>query len=337
MYNKNMKPVAVQKIEISAKTIIFAVLFIIFLRVIYLSRELIYALFLAFIFMSALKPTINFLSERKIPHTIAVLIVYFTTIFLIVAALSAVLPPLIQESIFLLKSFPFLIQKIFPNLFYYLDIQSATRFLPDLTQNFFKLLGNVFSNLIFVITINFFTFYFLLEEQLVKKFLDKFIEARQSERIVQIIERVEERMGAWVRGEAVLMTIIGLSTYIGLSILNVNYALPLAIIAGLLEVVPNIGPIISAIPAFFVGLSFSPTLGFYVVILYTIIQQLENNLIVPLVMQRAVGLNPIFTLIALTVGLKLGGTWGILLSVPIALCIETILTEFVKVRNSKII
>ncbi len=115
--------------------------------------------------------------------------------------------------------------------------------------------------------------------------------------------------------------------------MNIKYAAPLAIMAGLLEVVPIIGPTVATIPAFFVGASISWFTGLAVIALYFLIQQLENNLIVPLVMKKAVGLNPIITLIALIIGGKLGGLLGIILSVPTALFIETILVEFSRLKK----
>ncbi len=120
---------------------------------------------------------------------------------------------------------------------------------------------------------------------------------------------------------------------IGLFFLQVRYALPLAVLAGLLEVVPIIGPTLSVVPAFFVTASISWVSGLSIIVLYFIIQQLENNLIVPLVMKRAVGLHPILILIALSIGGTLGGFLGVFLSVPVALFLETILIEISKIRK----
>lgn len=293
-------------------------------------RELIFALFLAFIFMSALKPAVNFFERNKFPRLVATLMVFLFAVIAILFAVGFIIPPLFQESVLFIKSIPTLIEQGAPQLSGFLDQSSLTRFLPDITQNFFKVISGVFSNLIFIISILFFTFYFLLEERLLKNFLDKFLEEKKADEIAAIISRAEKRMGAWVWGEVILMTVIGVMTYVGLTILQVRYVLPLAVLAGILEVVPIIGPTISAIPAIFVALSVSPVLGAWTLGLYIIIQQLENNLIVPYVMKKAVGLHPITTLIALSIGGKLGGLMGVLLSVPIALFIETVLIEFTK-------
>jgi predicted PurR-regulated permease PerM len=123
------------------------------------------------------------------------------------------------------------------------------------------------------------------------------------------------------------MSIIGVTTYIGLLLLGVKYALPLGIIAGLLEAIPNIGPTIAAIPAFLVGFSQYPLLGLFTVLMSIGIQQLENHIVVPMVMKRVVGLHPILTLIVLVVGGRYAGVMGMLFAIPLALVVETIITK----------
>lgn len=322
-----------QKIEISSKTIIFTVFFLISLKALWLIRELIYALFLAFIFMSALKPPVNYLEKKIFPRSLAVFFVFLTTVVIVLFTGSFVIPPLVRESLAFFKSLPDLITNSFSTPSSYLNLEPLTSFLPDLTKNFVKFISGVFSNFIFFLSTVVFTFYFLLEEKFLKKILEKFLEEKQAEKIVAISDNVERRMGMWVWGELILMTVIGIMSYGGLSLLRIKYVLPLAIIAGILEIVPIIGPTISTIPAFFVAASNSWFLGLSVIALYFLIQQLENNLIVPLVMKKAVGLNPVVTLIALTIGGKLGGFLGIFLSVPAALLLETILIELIKTRR----
>jgi predicted PurR-regulated permease PerM len=124
------------------------------------------------------------------------------------------------------------------------------------------------------------------------------------------------------------MVIVGSLNYIGLTLIGIKYALPLAVLAGLLEVVPNLGPTIAAIPAVLVGFSQSPFLGVSALAVAVLVQQLENNLIVPLVMKKAVGLNPIITLMAFIIGGKLAGVLGVLLSVPVVVVLKTFFLEF---------
>ncbi|HLL60393.1 MAG TPA: AI-2E family transporter [Candidatus Nitrosocosmicus sp.] len=319
-----------QKVEISARTIIFTVVFLIFLRILWLNRELIYALFLAFIFMSALRPPVNFLSKKRIPRPLSILIVFAIFFSAISLILSIVIPPLVAETFAFFKNIPQLAEKNFPALSGYFDSSAFKDNIPNIGGNIVEVIKAIFSNFIFLISVFFFTFFFLLDENLIKNLLAKFFPEDQADSIMATIQKIQERMGSWVWAEIILMVTIGSLTYIGLTLLGVKYALPLAIIAGLLEVLPMIGPIISAIPAFFVAVSTSWFSGFSVIALYFIIQQLENNVVVPGVMKRTVGINPLLTLIALTIGGKLGGLMGAFLSVPVALLIEIVVGQMLK-------
>jgi len=132
-----------------------------------------------------------------------------------------------------------------------------------------------------------------------------------------------------------LSVIIAAVVYVVLLVLGIPYALPLAILAGLLEVVPVIGPIISAIPAVIVAYFVSPFLAGVVVAAFFIIQQLENHFIVPQVMKKAVGLNPLIVILAVAVGGKLLGIAGALLAVPIVVVLQTVISESLKEEGDK--
>jgi len=321
------------KIEISAKTIIFTVFFLLLIKLLWLVRDLLFSLFIAFIIMSATKPVVNALERKKIPRGLALLIVFSMLIMFIGLVIFWIVPPLIFETGALIRTAPSLIENINPALFGYLNINSFSQYLPNLTNQIFVLIKNIFSNAVFLISTIFFSFYFVIEEDFIKKLLIKFFEEKQASQVAEIFNEVEKRMGAWFWGELILMTVVGFFTLIGLSLMGVKYALPLAIIAGILEIVPNLGPIMSAVPSFLVALTQSYFLAFSTIALYFLVQQLENNLIVPLVMKRAVGLSPIITLIALLIGGRIGGFLGILLAIPITVFIETIVMEMIKIKN----
>ncbi len=109
---------------------------------------------------------------------------------------------------------------------------------------------------------------------------------------------------------------IGTLTWIGLSILQLPYVLPLALLAGILEIIPTLGPILSAIPAAAVAFTISPTLGFAVIIFYILLQMLENQVLVPKIMEKAVGLNPVIVILGVMIGGNLMGISGALLAIP---------------------
>ncbi|OGK18777.1 hypothetical protein A3G67_00135 [Candidatus Roizmanbacteria bacterium RIFCSPLOWO2_12_FULL_40_12] len=326
-------PQKVFKIEISAKTILFTIAVLLLLQLVWLVKELFFSFLIALIIMSALNPLVTFLEKYKIPRGLSAFIVFVLLITGMVALLNWILPPLIEETGHLFASLPTYIKTL--NKTFNLDLQSdlISRTLPNITSNTLNFAKEIFSNVIFIISTIFFSFYFLVEQNVIRKFMLHFFDKQKAHEVSDIVDKAEKRMRAWFWGELTLMFVIGTLTFIGLNIIGVRYALPLAIIAGLLEIAPVIGPIISAIPAFIVGIGDTQYLGMAVVILYFIIQQFENQVIVPLVMKRAVGIAPIATLSALIIGGKIAGVIGILLAIPTALFLETIIVEIAKNRS----
>lgn len=320
-------------VEISHRTIIFAFFFILAMFILWQIKSILFSLLIAFIIMSALKPLVNRLVNRGIPRLISSIVVFFVFLVAFVLLVFLALPPLINETILLIKNLPYYINLVFPNQNLNFDFNFISQQLIGVTNSFFQILKTFFSNLVFLISTLFFSYYLILEEDVIKKLVIKFIDEKDASFLSNLFEKVERRLGSWFWGEIWLMSIVGAFTYIGLLLLQMPYALPLAVLAGLLEVVPNLGPTISAIPALIIGLSRSPFLFFANLSLYFIVQQLENNLIVPLVMKKAVNLNPLVTLLSLLIGGNIAGVLGVLLAVPITLIIETILMELTNKRN----
>lgn len=322
-----------KKIETPYKTIVFTVFFLLGLVLIWLIRDLIFSLFIAFIIMSALKPAVKFFQKKGIPRGVSAAIIYIFFIAIIINIFTIILPPLVNESVSLFKTMPRILQTLFPNLGNIVNISSLFQYVPNITNQFIKLVGGIFSNTLFIISTLFFGFYFLLEEELVKKTVIHFGLEAKAKRVTNFFDQVEIRLNAWFWGELVLMIIVGLMSFIGFTIIGLKYTIALAVLAGLLEVVPNLGPTLSAVPAVLVGLSQSYPLGLITLAVSILVQQLENNLIVPVVMKKAVGLNPIVTLVALVVGGKVGGILGILLAIPAALVLETLMMEIIKDKS----
>lgn len=315
------------KIEISSRTIIFAVFFILLLKFLWLIHDVISSLFIAFIIMSALKPYVSFLEKNKIPRFLAAFLVYMIFLTLFFLMLSLILPPLVTESTLLFRTLPSIVQRFAPNVMSLLNLDSIFQYLPNIANQFFDIVRGIFSNAVFFITTLFFGFYFLVEENVIRKIISRFFSEEKAKTALVVFDKAEKRLNAWFWGEIALMTLVGLMTFIGLNLIGIRYALALAVLAGLLEAVPNLGPTISSIPAILLGFATSPVMGFAALALYFIVQQLENNLIVPVVMKKAVGLNPIITLVALLVGGKTGGVLGVLLAIPITVFLETVLIE----------
>ena len=320
----------IYKIEVSAKTIVFTIFFVLFLFVLWLVRDLLFSLFIAFIVMSAVKPPVTFFEKKGIPRKLTT---FFVFVFLFVFfgfLLSWIIPPLTQEITLFVKYAPSMFRRIDSPILSLINFQSFTQYVPEVTNQALSIIKGVISNTMFIVSTVFFSFYFTAESSVIEKIINRFFNEPKAKRAVALFNLIEKRMSAWLWGELLLMTAIGCLTFVGLKLIGVKYALPLAIIAGLLEVIPNLGPVLSTVPAFFIAITQSYFLGFSTIALYFVVQQLENNLIVPYVMRKAVGINPIVTLIALIIGGRIGGVLGILLAIPLTLFFESIFSEIVR-------
>lgn len=315
------------KVEISHRTIIFTVVLLLALWVLFQIRDILFLVFIAFILMAALRPLVDWLAWMRVPRVLAIFLIYGIVFGFFGVSLAGTVPTLVIQSTKFVQELPTFLEKVLP--YWNIDARSLSQQIAPISENILKLTVGIFSNVLTTLTVLVFTFYFLLERKKLESLLTNTIGADAAQRITYALKEVESRLGAWVNGELFLMTIVGVSVYFGLVLLHVDFALPLAIIAGVLEIVPMIGPIISAIPAVLVALTMSPLLALSVVALYFIVQQVENNIFVPIVLRKSVGLSPILTIFALMVGGRLAGIVGAMLAVPIMLVLQVVLRTLV--------
>jgi len=151
------------------------------------------------------------------------------------------------------------------------------------------------------------------------------------------INKVSERLGEWLRSQLLLMVTIGVLDGTILAILGIQYALTLGLLAGLLEIIPVIGPIVAAVTAIAVAFVSGAPIWKIIAILiaYILVQQLEGNILVPKLMSKVIGLSPIFVIIAILIGNRLLGIGGAILAVPVAAGIQVFLHEYLPLNKSK--
>lgn len=317
-----------RRVDISHKTIFFITAFLALLWALFQIRDVIILLFIAIIFMSALSPMVEYLEKLKLPKSLAIAVVYVLILALLVGLISLVTIPLFEQTSNLFLTLPDRIQQLIPQ-----DGPINRNLLQEQLNSFSKnaidFTFAIFNNFLAFISIAVLTFYLLLEHDRLDSLIGQFFVGRE-EVAKLVVRKIEDKLGAWMRGQIVLSLIISVLVYLALFLLGVPYALPLAIIAGIFEVVPVIGPIISAIPAVIVGWTIAPLLALFVAIAFFVIQQLENHLIVPQVMKRAVGLNPLIVILAVSIGGKLLGLAGALLAVPITVVIQIIIEDVLR-------
>lgn len=327
--------------EISYQSLIRVVVVGLIVFALFYLGKIIAALLFAVVVASGIEPGVRWLQRWRVPRILAVLIIYLLTIGLLAGIISTIVPVIVDEFGAFLDSFPRYQRSLLQGLRSFqnfpfsspflenaesavlnppLDIQSLGRNTVDVL---FRVLGGVFSGLILIVT----SFYLASQEKGIELFLRMVTPLKHEEYVIDLWSRSQAKMGQWLRGQLLLGLIVGVLVYLALTLLGIRYALLLAILAGIFELIPIIGPILSAVPAVFFGFLTSPLTGLTVAVVYFVIQQTESNLLVPVVMKRAVGLNPLVVVIALLIGVKLGGILGMFLSVPFASVAVEFLTD----------
>jgi len=194
-----------------------------------------------------------------------------------------------------------------------------------------KLAGSVAKFLINLIIVLVLGFFIQLEKERILKWIVSFMPERYRTYLHSKSEAMHTKIGQWARGELLLMLSIATLTFIALIILGMPYALTLAVLAGFCEFIPAVGPLIAAVPAVMIALSDKGLVYALIVTgVYYIIQWCENNLLVPLIMRRAVGLSPVAILFAMMVGISFPNTIHPLVGVMLAIPITTILALFLE-------
>ncbi len=320
-------------IEIAPKTIIFFLSVIAALFVGLKVLPILIQLVIAFMIMTALHPAVQKLQKIGLSRIPALFLVYILMLSLLSLLFFLIVPPLAEQTMSLVNRFDLPHLPIFDEL---KNIQFSLDEVTNLWNQYASSIGNIFSfaTSTFSVVFSFFTvlvmsFYFLLERSHLHRYIQFLFFEKSEERSQSCVDHIERALGSWVRGELFLMLSIGLLTFVGLSIIGLPYALPLAMIAGLLEVLPNLGPTIAAVPALFIALVvFSPLHALLVAGIYWIIQLFENNILVPYVMKQAVGINPLTSIILILAGFHFGGVMGALLVIPLYIVTAVLRKEF---------
>ncbi len=324
-------PQKFERVEIEKKTIIFTIFFLGVVWFAYTIRDIIMQVFIALLLTLILNPFAKKLSRLKIPKGVSILILYIFIFALISISLASIVPALVEQTNNFAKSLPDYIAALPVNIV--VRQQLEKEFLTQigtLPTEIITFSVSIFSNFIVVLTTLVFAFYLLLGRNSLEKDLKSFISEKLSTAVDEILDELEVKLGGWARGQLLLMLTVAIFTYVGLTILGIPYALPLSILAGIFEALPIIGPLIGAIPAVLIGFGISPIMGISVSALAFLIQQLENNILVPKIMEKSAGFSPFVILLAISIGFKLGGVAGVVISIPVLIITQVVIEKFLR-------
>lgn len=316
-------------------------------------KEILILFFIAAFLELSLDPFVDKMKRWGIPRGFGILIVYTVIIGLFGVVISSFVPILTTEipklatqvldwvsgygidtSIF--QSYIGQFQDYLINIQNNLNkesIAAGLNVLNTIGQNAFAVVGSIAGGLFSFVMVLVIAFFMSVEEDGIKNFLIALFPKRFHKYINEKGTKVGEKFGAWVRGQITLMVVIGVMIFIALKIAGVNYAATLATLAGFTELIPYVGPIIALIPAVILAASQGGfVLAIIVTAIYIGVQQLEGNLIVPLVMEKAVGLSPVVVMFAMLVGASfpdvINPVVGIIISVPIATAVSVFVHDW---------
>jgi predicted PurR-regulated permease PerM len=323
------------EVSIAPSTIVFGVSFLLGLYFLYYIREIVLIFLLALICMSALHPSLRWMQRRlHIPKVLGIIILYLLVILLVVASFAFILPPLLSEVPNLIHSLklPPIPDHIRNFNFTLEEMNQIVAQFQNSFETIYGLLSKTFGWIFAFFTILVMSAYLLLDRENLHKRIVWFSRDQKHLRIAEeFVDSLEVQLGGWVRGQLLLMVSIGVVTFIGLTLLNLPYALPLALAACLLEILPNLGPTVAAVPALMIAYSVGGWGMFgQILALYIFVQQMENHLIVPKVMQKNADVSPLVTILVILTGFKMGGVVGALLSVPIYIVLRTAYSFWVR-------
>lgn len=329
-----------QRVEITTTSILKVFGVVLGLFFLWFIRDILALLFVTAIIVAALGPTVRTLESYGIPRAGGVLLIYLGAFIVVAGLVSLIVPPLITQLVEFAETSPAIVRQITPlyQLFPASSIQQVINTLNSalgsFTQGIFAATAQIFGGAVSAITVLVLSFYMLVDAQKTREHLIVLVPSRYARSVSEIVSRTGEKLGSWLRGQLLLSVIIGTITFIGLTIIQVPFALTLGVTAGLLEIIPLIGPTIAAVIAVLVAYAASSwQVALAVLIFFIVLQQAENHILVPKVMQSAVGLSPIIVIIALAIGGRLAGMTGAILAVPLAATISVLIQELPRLRH----
>ena len=327
-------------------TIWMVALAVIILWCAYLVRGVLLLVYVSGLLAAGFSPVVRLIERQKVlpvgttrfPRWLAILILYLAIVGAVVLIGVLAIPPVIHQGQQLWSALPgmferaqaFLISKGW--LHEHLTLREAVERAPvgsggDALTTAFGAVANVIGGLFGVITVLILTFYLLVEADSLRAAMLRLFPAERRARVDKASRHITLKVSAWLGGQLLLGGIVGGSSAVGLWLLGVPYFYVLAVISGVGELIPVVGPILASIPAIAIAATVSPQTVLFVIVFFVVQQQVENHLLVPKIMSRQVGVSAVTVIVALLIGGKLHGIAGAILAVPTAAILQVVISE----------
>ncbi|HSA06792.1 MAG TPA: AI-2E family transporter [Candidatus Gastranaerophilales bacterium] len=329
-----------ENIIISPRTLITFLALIVLILFIYQIRDVLLLLFASFVIASALFPLVDWMS-KKIPRGLAVLIVYLVGLIALITLLVPFVTVIISQFQDFLMKMPVYSELLSDFTQNIKILATSSGFAPDyseiiknmatfgqnIVEQSINFTINVFAGLATAFTLSVIVLFVLLDKKVLKEGYLKIFPPKYREKAKNITGIISGKVGGYVRGQIILMLLVGLLTAAGLKLIGLEFALLLGIIAGILEIIPIAGPVLATVPGVIVALAQDPMLALWALLVYIIVQRLENHILTPMILGKFLELHPLIIIVAiLTAGSALGIV-GVILSPAIAAAIYVLAQE----------
>lgn len=297
---------------------------------------------------TVIRPAVNWLYQKGLPRIAGVILIYLLVLAIIIGLVFLLVPMVIEQITAIAAALPEYYQdlRIWIANSSNLVVASMNQFLParlpgfepkpqtsrqilDSADQAIQIVTSTADILFITTAMLLLAYHWTLDGPQNIQSLLRLVPKGTREMIEELISAIENKVGFYIAGQAVLCLVIGSMSLAAYLIIGLPNALLLALAAGLLEAIPMIGPVLGAIPAALIALSVAPSKLIWVIVITIVIQQLENNLLVPRIMRKAVGVNPFVSLLAIFAFSSMFGIAGALMAIPMAAIIQIMLERFV--------
>jgi len=312
--------------------------------ILFLTKDILVWVLFGLIISILFDPAIDFLQRRRIPRVFGVVGVYSVVFGILALIIWSIAPFFVNEIQRFSQLFPQYFETLSPALrglgiAAFSDVQT---FFDALSLGVGKMAGSIFSALfavfggifstVFVLSI---AIFFSIEEKSIERTIGALFPKKYEAFALNLWARSQRKVSGWFASRLITSIFVGVATYLTLLLFNVQYPFSLGLLATILNFVPIIGPLVTGLLLFIIVALDSTLKAVFIVLAFTLIQQIEGNILTPLLTKRFLGIPPALVLIALAVGLQLWGIMGGILAIPLAGILFEFLRDFLKKRKEE--
>ncbi len=347
-------------VDLSVNSVVkstFAIIGILVLvYLLYLIKNILLIFFVSLFLASVFNPGVDFFERKGVPRSIGLIICYLLVLALLIVLVGSLVPIIIEQ-----------VKEIASNIGVYVNtlfngenanLPFADKWMPlandllsavdreqivaslqtalenlgaklgDWTGNAFGAIMAISAGLLNMVMVLFITFFIVIDKQNLHTFFLSLFPSRHGGYLSKKIHTIQEKIGDWIRGQLLLSISMGIITFVAFKVLGIKYATTLALISGISEFVPYLGPIVTFASAALIAINQGMTTFLLLIVVYIIIQTVEGNVLVPLIMSKSVGINPIIVIIAMLIGWQFLGILGMIIAVPLAKIVSIFVEDY---------